>query len=324
MVKAVDIDGNRLVLTDIEIPSPGPSEIRIDIKATAVNRADLSQRGGNYAPPPGSSHIMGLECAGIVDSVGDNVSLVSPGDKVCALLPGGGYAESVIVPAGQVLPIPRGLSFVEAAAIPEVFATAYLNIFMEAAAQPGESVLLHAGASGVGTAAIQMCSAFGNTCYVTAGNEQKIERCRELGAAAGCNRHREDFVASVKDWTDGQGVDVILDPVGGSYLADNIQALTRDGRLVVIGLMGGATAEVSLGVMMMKRLRIIGSTLRARSIGAKTAVMGALLERVWPRIEAGKIRPIIETVFPLAEIEQAHTLLAGNETIGKVVVQVAE
>ena len=212
MVKAVDIDGNRLVLTDIEIPSPGPSEIRIDIKATAVNRADLSQRGGNYAPPPGSSHIMGLECAGIVDSVGDNVSLVSPGDKVCALLPGGGYAESVIVPAGQVLPIPRGLSFVEAAAIPEVFATAYLNIFMEAAAQPGESVLLHAGASGVGTAAIQMCSAFGNTCYVTAGNEQKIERCRELGAAAGCNRHREDFVASVKDWTDGQGVDVILDP----------------------------------------------------------------------------------------------------------------
>lgn len=317
-MKAIVVDGDDLRWADHEAPTLGPGEVRIDIRASAINRADLAQRNGGYAPPPGASPIMGLECAGVVTEIGDGVTRVAVGDDVCALLAGGGYAEETVVPAGQVLHVPTGLSHVEAAALPEVFATAYLNLFMEASLQPGETALLHAGASGVGTAAIQMCREFGNPCFVTAGSAAKVDRCIELGASGGSNRHESSFEARVEEWTDGRGFDVILDPVGGSYLEANLKSLNLNGRLVLIGLMGGAKAETNLGLMMMKRLRVIGSTLRARPIPQKAAVMDALNTRVWPLIEAGTIKPIIEAEFPMEQAGDAQALIAGNETFGKV------
>jgi putative PIG3 family NAD(P)H quinone oxidoreductase len=320
-MKAIQIEGDGLVWTDAEQPSVGVGEVRIGVSATAVNRADLVQRSGNYPPPPGASPILGLECAGEVLEVGEGVARVAVGDPVCALLAGGGYAEEVVVPAGQVLPIPGTLSMTDAAALPEVFATAYLNLFMEAKARVGETVLLHAGASGVGTAAIQLCRVRGNPCFVTAGQAGKIERCQALGAEGGWNRHDGSFVETVKDWAPA-GVDVILDPVGARYLTDNLSVLGPDGRLVIIGLMGGAEASVNLGVMMVKRQRIIGSTLRARSIAAKAAVMDELLAEVWPHIERGDIRPIVEAIMPVQEAEKAHELVAADQTFGKVVLTV--
>ncbi|MYJ74291.1 MAG: NAD(P)H-quinone oxidoreductase [Gammaproteobacteria bacterium] len=323
-MKAIDIRGDALVWDDTEAPALGPGKVRIENHATAVNRADLAQRAGGYPPPAGASPVLGLECAGVVTAVGEGVSRVEPGDEVCALLAGGGYAETVVVPAGQVLKKPAKLTFVEAASIPEVFATAYLNLFMEARLAKGERAVIHAGASGVGTAAIQMCKAFGNPVFVTAGSQEKIERCVELGADAGMDRHEGDFSAAVRTWTDGRGADVILDPVGGAYLAANLASLATDGRLVIIGLLGGAKAEVALGTLMVKRLRVIGSTLRARSISAKAIVMDALKERVWPLLEDGTIRPVIERVFPVEKARDAHELIAGNQTFGKVVLRVRE
>ncbi|MCR9279636.1 MAG: NAD(P)H-quinone oxidoreductase [Pseudomonadaceae bacterium] len=321
-MKAIAIESEQLLWQDHPEPSPGPGEVVIDIHATAINRADLVQRSGGYPPPPGASPILGLECAGVVSEVDSAVSSFAVGDRVCALLSGGGYAERVAVPAGQVLPIPAGLDYEQAAALPEVFATAYLNLFMEAGLQPGESALLHAGASGVGTAGIQLCKAFHNPCYVTAGSAEKIAQCVELGALAGADRHGESFSDLIPKWTDGRGVDVILDPVGAGYLADNLAGLALDGRLVIIGLMGGAVTEVNLGLMMMKRLRIIGSTLRARPIAGKARVMDALRARVWPKIEAGEIKPIIEKAFPMSDVETAYELVASNQTVGKVVLNV--
>jgi NADPH:quinone reductase-like Zn-dependent oxidoreductase len=221
-----------------------------------------------------------------------------------------------------VLPMPASLDFEQAAALPEVFATAYLNLYMEAALQPAERVLLHAGASGVGTAAIQLCKAFGNPCFVTAGSDEKIRRCVDLGAAGGANRHTERFVEKLAEWTGKRGVDVILDPVGAQYLTDNLRSLSTDGRLVVIGLMGGNKAELEIGLMMVKRLRVIGSTLRARSVAAKSAVMDALARRVWPLIERGEIAPVIDRVFAVAQAGEAHALMAGNDTFGKIVLRV--
>ena len=321
-MKAIEIQGDRLVWSDTPPPSLGDGEVRIEVKASAVNRADLAQRAGVYPAPPGASPILGLECSGVVSEIAPGVSGFEIGDEVCALLAGGGYAEQVVVPAPQVVPVPAGLSFVEAAALPEVFATAYLNLYTEAASVPGERVLLHAGASGVGTAAIQLCRAFGNPVFVTAGADDKIERCVTLGASRGCNRHSGSFVDHVENWTDGNGFDVILDPVGASYLNDNIRSLAIDGRLVLIGLMGGANAEISLGLLMMKRLRVIGSTLRARPVAAKAVIMSALCERVWPLIESGEIGPVIDEVIPIAETERAHELVESNETFGKVVLKV--
>ena len=320
-MKAIIVDGDALRWGEVDDPRPGVGEILIRNEASAVNRADLVQRSGGYPAPPGASEILGLECAGEVIEVGEGVERYQPGDRVCALLAGGGYAEQVVVAAGQALPIPEGLSSVEAAALPEVFATAYLNIFMEAAARPFERVLLHAGASGVGTAAIQLCASFDNPCYVTAGDDAKIARCIELGAAGGANRHSESFAEQVATWTDGHGFDVILDPVGGAYLKDNLHSLNLEGRLVVIGLMGGANAEVELGLMMVQRLRIIGSTLRARSVAAKSTVMDQLERRVWPNLRSGEIKPIVDTVFPMASAEEAHRLVAGDGTFGKVVLE---
>lgn len=316
VMQAILIEGDALVLGEAEEPTVGAGEVKIENRATAINRADLAQRQGGYPPPPGASPILGLECAGVVTQVGEGVTRVAPNDEVCALLAGGGYAETVVVPAGQVLPKPKGLSWSQAASIPEVFATAYLNIYMEAAARKGERVLLHAGASGVGTAAIQLCRAFGNPCFITAGSQEKIDRTIELGADGGWNRHDGSFVPSVKEWG---SADIILDPVGGAYLADNLKCLNTDGRLVIIGLLGGVQAELPLGSMMVKRQRVIGSTLRARSIAAKAHIMDALLEHVWPRLENGAIRPIIDCELPLAEAGKAHDIIASNETFGKVV-----
>lgn len=321
-MKAIQIEDGKLLWTDVASDAEvGVGEVRIRVAATAINRADLVQRTGGYPPPPGASPILGLECAGEVIEVGEGVTRVAAGDAVCALLAGGGYAEEVVVPAGQVLPIPEGLDMVQAAALPEVFATAYLNLFMEAGARLGETVLLHAGASGVGTAAIQLCRQRGNPCYVTAGNPEKIERCVALGADGGWNRHDGGFVEPVKAWA-AAGVDVILDPVGAGYLADNLAVLGLDGRLVVIGLMGGAEATVNLGLLMVKRQRIIGSTLRARPVAAKAAVMDALGAEVWPHIASGAIQPVVDAVIPIEEAERAHALVAADQTFGKVVLTV--
>lgn len=321
-MKAIVVDNGALQWRDAPTPVANSGEILIRNRATAINRADLAQRAGAYPPPPGASSILGLECAGEVIAVADGVSTHRVGDRVCALLAGGGYAEIVNVPAGQALPIPRGLSFEDAAALPEVFATAYLNLFIEARLARGERVLLHAGASGVGTAGIQLCTMNESACFVTAGSDDKIARCVALGANGGANRHAGSFAYQVSGWTDGQGFDVILDPVGAGYLKANLRSLRTDGRLVIIGLMGGAVAELELGLMMMKRLRVIGSTLRARSIAAKSAVMAELERVVWPQIERGMIKPIVEEVIPIVEADRAHALVAADQTFGKVVLSI--
>ncbi len=318
-MRAIQIENDQLTWSSAPDVVCGVGEVQIQVHASAVNRADLLQATGNYPPPPGASSILGLECAGVVIAVGEGVQRVSVGDKVCALLAGGGYAEQVVVPAGQVLPIPAGLSFSEAAALPEVFATAYLNLYMEAGLQPQEKVILHAGASGVGTAAIQLLKCSQNPSFVTVGSAEKIEQCVKLGAAAGFDRHQGSFLQAAQEWAGDSGVDVILDPVGAQYLSDNLTVLGLGGRLVLIGLMGGIQADTNLAVMMMKRLRIIGSTLRARPIPEKATIMDQLLKNVWPDIEKGHIKPIIEAVIPLPEAQTAHELVAANDTVGKVI-----
>ncbi|MFK7733313.1 MAG: NAD(P)H-quinone oxidoreductase [Pseudomonadales bacterium] len=323
-MKAISVDGEQLVWRDASKPVLGKNDVLVRNRATAINRADLMQRAGLYPSPPGASDIMGLECAGTIEALGSDVTGWKEGDKVCALLAGGGYAQYTAVPDGQLLPVPDEFSFEQAAALPEVFATAYLNIFIEAAAKPGERVLLHAGASGVGTAAIQLCGVFENPCMVTVGGVDKIDYCQSLGASAGFDRHSGDsFVACVKEWAGDNGVDVILDPVGASYLADNQQCLAVDGRMLVIGLMGGLSAELNLGAMLMKRQRIIGSTLRSRSLSAKAELIGELRKHVWPQFNSGVLKPVIEKVLPIEDADQAHALVASNKTIGKVVLSIS-
>jgi putative PIG3 family NAD(P)H quinone oxidoreductase len=321
-MKAIQIDGEDLIWGEYATPTCGPSEIRIQVKATAINRADLLQRAGGYAPPPGASQIMGLECAGEVVELGSEVDGFEIGDGVCALLAGGGYAEQVTVPSGQVLPIPSGLSFSEAAALPEVFATAYLNLYMEGELKAEERVILHAGASGIGTAAIQMLKHTDNPCFVTVGSQGKLDQCIALGAEGGSIRHEGPFLVAAQQWAGQKGVDLILDPVGAGYLINNLTVLGLGGRLVLIGLMGGIESDINLALLMMKRIRVIGSTLRARPIAEKTEVMQGLLRDVWPKIESGEIKSIIDTQFPIREMSQAHTLMAGNGTVGKIVLNV--
>ena len=317
-MKAIVIENQKLIWGEAQEPLCGPGQVKIQVAASAVNRADLMQAAGAYPPPPGASSILGLECAGTVIEIGDGVQRVKIGDSVCALLSGGGYAERVVVPAGQVLPVPKGLSLIEAAALPEVFATAYLNLYIEGQLAPKERVLLHAGASGVGTAAIQLLAHSDNPCFVSAGSADKISECVRLGAAGGFDRHQGSFLEAVRAWSGDKGVDVILDPVGAAYLPDNVSAMALGGRLVLIGLMGGIQTELNLGLLMMKRLKIVGSTLRARPISEKSAVMDQLLAKVWPKLETGAIKPVIETTVPMMDAAQAHQLVAGNGTVGKV------
>ena len=321
-MKAISQEGDDLLWKENPDPDLKKDEVLISIKASAINRADLLQRSGNYPVPPGASPILGLECSGIVEEVGGQVKNLIKGDEVCALLAGGGYAEKVSVPSGQVLKVPKGFSFEQAAALPEVFATAYFNLYMEANLSEGEKTLIHAGASGVGTAAIQICKAKGNPCFVTAGTKEKISRCMELGAEGGTVRNEENFADAVAKWTDNNGVQVILDPVGANYLEDNMKSLTLEGRLVMIGLMGGAKTSINLGLLMMKRLRIIGSTLRAQPIAKKTEIMNNLNENIWPSLESGDIKPIIDTVIPIEEVDKAHELMESNQTFGKVILKV--
>lgn len=321
-MKAITIKGDQLVWEEAASPEMGTGEVLIANQASAVNRADLVQRSGAYPPPPGASEILGLECAGTVKAVGEGVTRCRVGDRVCALLAGGGYATEVVVPAGQVLPIPQGLSFVEAAALPEVFATAWLNLFMEAKLQSGEYAMIHAGGSGVGSAAIQLCRAYDVEAFVSVSNQDKLKRCLELGAAGGVNRHQEKFAERAEQWTQGKGFDVILDPVGGAYLKDNLSALATEGRLVIIGLMGGSNAELSLGALMVRRQRIIGSTLRARSVASKAMIIDQLKKSVWPLIEAGKVVPVIDQTLPIEEANQAHQIIESNQTFGKVILSI--
>ena len=321
-MKAIAVENDHLVWRDCADPDLGVGAVEIAVKASAVNRADLMQRKGTYPPPPGASEILGLECAGEVTRVGEGVERCKPGDPVCALLAGGGYAEKVVVTAGQVLPVPTGLSYVEAASLPEVYATAYLNLYLEGKLEREEKVILHAGGSGVGTAAIQLLAQSGNPCFVTVGNQSKLDSCVKLGAEAGCIRHGSSFVESAQAWSGSNGVDMILDPVGAEYLASNIELLSQNGRLVFIGLMGGARADINLAALLGKRLKLIGSTLRSRSISEKAQVMDALSNWVWPHLEDGRIKPIIEAVIPIEEAQDAHDLVESNDTFGKVVLSV--
>ncbi|GHE22429.1 NAD(P)H-quinone oxidoreductase [Halomonas urumqiensis] len=306
-----------------EAPSPGPlseRQVRLRVAWAGVNRADLMQRAGGYPPPPGASEILGLEVSGSVIETGSGVRQYQVGTRVCALLDGGGYAEEVVVDERQLLPLPDGLDLRQSAALPEVFATAWLNLFMEGALAPGERVLVHAAASGVGTAAIQLCRAFGQPCFVTAGSDEKLTRCRELGAEDGWNRHHGSFVETVKAWG---GADMILDPVGASYLPDNQAVLNADGRLVVIGLMGGRHAKLDMGRLLMKRQRVIGSTLRAKPADAKGRILSALHEQVWPQLANGEIAPLIDRTWPIAEAEAAHAHMQQDANVGKLLLEVS-
>lgn len=302
-----------------ELPAPAADEVHIRVAWAGMNRADLMQRAGRYPPPPGASEILGLEVSGTVMAVGDDVTHLKPGDPVCALLTGGGYASDVVVPAAQVLPIPTGLSLEQAAALPEVFATAWLNLYMEAALVPGERILLHAAASGVGTAVIQLARAMGNPVFATAGSDAKLALCRELGADATWNRHQGSFVDAVRDWG---GADMVLEPVGGNYIGEDQKVLNRNGRILLIGLMGGRRAEVDLGVMLMKRQRLVGSTLRSQPVRVKGDIMDALYETVWPLLSAGEIRPIIDRTWPIVEADEAMAYLDSNASAGKILLSV--
>ncbi|MBK9649404.1 MAG: NAD(P)H-quinone oxidoreductase [Deltaproteobacteria bacterium] len=299
-------------------PSPGPGELLLEVWASGVNRADLMQRAGLYPPPAGASPILGLECAGVVLAVGEGVEGFLVGDRVCALLAGGGYASRVVCDARVCLPIPEGLSFVEGAAILEVFTTAWLNLREEGALRPGERVLVWAAASGVGTAALQLCGMWGNPVWAVA-SAPKLKVCLELGAAGATDRRAGDLAADVRAFTDGHGLDVILDPVGASALDLNLRALAVGGRLVLIGLMGGREAPIDLGRVLMKRLRIQGSTLRGRSAAEKGRLLTAMREALWPSFADGRLRPILDRAVPVHEVEQALDYVASDASVGKVV-----
>jgi putative PIG3 family NAD(P)H quinone oxidoreductase len=325
-MKAISVHGDRsapqLVWGDVPDLTIAPDEVLVDIYATAVNRADLSQARGAYPPPPGASDILGLEMAGVIREVGAEVSGWQTGDRVCALLPGGGYAEQAAVPAEMLLRLPDDWTFAQGAAVPEVWYTAYVNLFVEGSLQPGETALLHAGASGVGTAAIQLCVAYGARPLVTVGSADKQAACRELGAELAHNRHEGSFREPVLAATDGAGVDVVLDPVGAAYLADNIAVLARYGRLIHIGLLSGSKAELDLGQVMGKRLRLVGSTLRSRPPAEKIAITRRFERDVWPKLVSGELRPIIDASFPVAEAQAAHAFVQANANTGKVILTV--
>lgn len=312
-----------LVWEETDDPVIGPDEVRVAIHATALNRADLSQRAGNYPPPPGAPDILGLEMAGTIAETGANVTQWQVGDRVCALLGGGGYAEMVAVPQAMLMPIPPGWRFEEAAALPEVYLTAFVNLFMEAALQPGEIVLVHGGASGVGTAAIQLLHHAGHPVIITAGTAEKVARCRALGADLAINYREEDFAAAVQRFTGGAGVDVILDMVGGNYYDRNIELLKVKGRMVFIATLGGSQATLDIGRLMRKRLRLIGSVLRARSLAEKVEIKECFMQRFWPALEDGTIRPVIDSVYPIQEANAAHAHMAANRNIGKIVLTVS-
>ena len=307
-----------LSLADLPDPQPGPGEVAISVVASAVNRADLLQRQGNYAPPPGASDVLGLECSGTIAAVGEGVTDWSVGDECCALLAGGGYADRVVCAAGQVMPVPAGVSLVDAAALPETACTVWSNVFMVAGLRRDEWFLVHGGAGGIGTLAIQLAAAVGARVMTTAGSADKLEQCAALGAEVTIDYKQQDFVAEVLDATDGHGADVILDNMGAAYLGRNVDALATEGRLVVIGLQGGTKAELDLGTLLRKRGAVIATALRSRPVAEKTAICAAVVEHVWPLVAAGKVRPVVHDRFPLDQAAAAHTVVEDSSSVGKV------
>ncbi|MFF8309395.1 NAD(P)H-quinone oxidoreductase [Streptomyces lydicus] len=311
-----------LVWAEVPDPQPAEGEVLIEVAASAANRADLLQRQGFYDPPPGASPYPGLECAGRIVALGPGVHGWTVGDEVCALLSGGGYAEKVAVPAGQLLPVPAGLDLVTAAALPEVTCTVWSNVFMIAHLRPGETLLVHGGASGIGTMAIQLAKAVGARVAVTAGGPEKLARCAELGADLLIDYREQDFVQEIRKGTDGKGADVILDIIGAKYLQRNVKALAVSGRLAIIGLQGGVKAELNLAALMAKRAAITGAGLRARPLSEKAAIVAAVREHVWPLIANGQVRPIVDRTLPMAEAAEAHRILEASQHVGKVVLTV--
>ncbi|QPK62157.1 NAD(P)H-quinone oxidoreductase [Methylomonas sp. LL1] len=313
---------NRLRLGEFSRPSPAADQVLIKVAAAGVNRPDLMQRQGVYPPPPGASPILGLEVAGTIAEIGDKDSAYRVGDTVCALVTGGGYAEYCLASAACCLPVPQGFSFTQAAALPETLFTVWSNLFDRGHLLPGESLLVHGGGSGIGTTAIQLAKALGNSIYVTAGSEEKCRRCLDLGADAAINYRQQDFVETVNRLTDGKGVDLILDMVGGDYFPRNLKCLAIDGRLLQIAIQNGGKSEINLWHVMLKRQTITGSTLRARDDGFKGEIAGKLREKVWSLLAAGNIKPVIDSVFPLADAEQAHARMAGNQHFGKIILEI--
>lgn len=307
-----------LRLEEVPDPVPGPGEVLVDIAAAGVNRADLMQRRGAYPPPPGAPPYPGLECSGRIAEVGSEVAGWEVGDEVCALLAGGGYAQRVAAPAGQLLPVPDGLTLTEAAALPEVACTVHANVVARAGLSAGETLLVHGGASGIGTMAIQLAKALGAAVACTAGAPEKLARCRQLGADLAVSYRDEDFVEAVNEFTEGRGADVILDIVGGDYLARNVQALATGGRLVVIAVQGGTRGDLDLGLLMRKRASVLASTLRARPPAEKAAVVAGVRAQVWPLVSSGHVLPVIDRVVPMAEAAAAHRVVEESGHVGKV------
>ena len=321
-MKAITIptpgDADALVLEEVPTPAIAADEVLVQVAAAGVNRADLMQRQGFYPPPPGTSTYPGLEVSGTISALGSDITGWGVGDQVCALLSGGGYAEQVAVPAAQLLPVPEGVSLVDAAALPEVVATVWSNVFMTANLQPGQTILIHGGSSGIGTMAIQLARAVDARVAVTAGAAYKLEACRALGAEILINYREQDFVEVLAEATQGRGADVILDNIGAKYLARNVSALAVNGRLVVIGLQGGTKAELDINALLRKCAAVIATSLRGRPVAEKAAIVAAVREHVWPLIEAGQVKPVVHRTFPLAQAPEAHRELEASTNIGKV------
>lgn len=321
-MRAIKIVENTLQLSELPKPAPAQHQVLIQVAAAGVNRPDLLQRQGAYPPPPGASPILGLEVAGTIVEMGDEVKNFRAGDAVCALVTGGGYAEYCLASASCCLPIPDGFSLTEAAALPETFFTVWSNVFERGRLAPGETLLVHGGGSGIGTTAIQLAKAFGNKVYVTAGSADKCQRCQALGANAAIDYRQQDFVESIHHLTEGKGVDVILDMIGGDYFPRNLKCLATDGRLLQIAIQNGMKNEINLLAVMAKRLTVTGSTLRARDDAFKANIARQLRDKVWPLLEAGKIRPVIDSIFPLADAEHAHARMASNQHFGKIILEI--
>ena len=312
----------KLIWQDVPDVNHGPDEVLVDIKATAVNRADLLQARGDYPPPNGASEILGLEMCGVIAAVGESAEGWRVGDRVLGLLSGGGYAERVAVHPEMLIRLPDSWSFTDGAAIPEVWLTAFSNLFLEGGLQAGEKVMIHAGGSGVGTAAIQLTRAAAAMVYVTAGTAAKLDKCQALGASLAVNYKSQDFYQEVMRITDGHGIDLILDPVGAAYLSRNLDLLRVNGRLVSIGLMGGHAAEINMGTILGKSLRIIGTRLRARPLTEKIQITREFKQRFWPMLEDGRLEPVIDRVFPIEDAQAAHGLVRQNINIGKVILEI--
>jgi putative PIG3 family NAD(P)H quinone oxidoreductase len=318
---------DQLSWTEVEDARPGPGEVLLRVRAAGVNRADLLQAAGLYPPPPGASEIMGMEASGVITEIGEGVSGWARGQEVCALLAGGAYAEYVAVPAPQLMPVPDGVDLVAAAGLPEVSCTVWSNLVMTAGLAPGQTVLIHGGGSGIGTHGIQVARALGARVAVTAGSSQKLDEARALGADITINYHEEDFVERIRAETDGAGVEVILDIIGAKYLDRNIDALANDGRVVIIGLQGGATAELNIGKLLPKRAGVIGTTLRGRPVdgpASKGAIATEVVKNVWPMIADGRVRPVVGAVLPIQQAAEAHKLLSSGEVTGKVILRVGD